>query len=64
MIEQDNTLTYIATCSVVAVLATMYVLKDTIRASIDVPDWLKMWTRNRWLRLIGREEYKGRHRYA
>lgn len=63
MIEQDNVLSYGATATVVAVLAAMWIFKDAIVAAIDVPEPVKVWTRNRWLRLIGREEYQGRHRY-
>lgn len=63
MIEQDNALTYAAVGTVTAVLAAMWIFKDAIVAAIDVPEPVKVWTRNRWLRLIGREEYQGRHRY-
>lgn len=62
MIEQDNVLSYGATATVVAVLAAMWIFKDAIVAAIDVPEPLKAWTRNRWLRLRGIEEYVGRHR--
>lgn len=64
MIEQDNALTYGAVATVAAVLAAMWIFKDAVVAAIDVPEPAKVWTRNRWLRLIGREEYRGRHRYV
>lgn len=62
MIEQDNWLSYGAVATAAAVLAAMWICKDAIAASIDVPEPLKEWTRNRWLRLRGIEEYVGRHR--
>lgn len=62
MIEQDNALTYAAVGTVTAVLAAMWIFKDAIVAAIDVPEPMKVWTRTRWLRLRGIEEYVGRHR--
>lgn len=63
MIEQDNALSYGAILTAAAVLAAMWVFKDAIAASVSVPEPLMAWTRARWLRLRGLEEYVGRHRY-
>ena len=62
MIEQDNALTYGAVLCVAAVLAAMWTFKDAMLAAIDVPEPVRQWTRHRWLRLRGLEEYVGKHR--
>lgn len=60
MIGQER-LAYFAISASIGVLAAMWVMKDSMIKSVAVPS---EWTRQRWLRLRGMEEYVGRHRYA
>lgn len=52
-------LSYTAIVSALSVMTAMWILKDTVLPKLATP---KVWTRNRWLRLRGMEEYVGRHR--
>ena len=62
MIEGDK-LTGLATISAVAVLVAMWICKDVILATMKPVAPARQWGRNRWLRLVGREDYVGAHRY-
>jgi hypothetical protein len=53
-----------ATITATAVLVAMWLCKDTVLAAVKPAVGVKVWTRNRFLRLIGREDYMGRHRFA
>lgn len=64
MIEQDNMLSYMATASVVAVLAGVWILRDLIIASIKLPGNTKEQLRRWSLRIRRMENYVGRHRIA
>lgn len=61
MIE-TNEPTRAAIYTAAAVLVVAWVCKDLILATMRPVKPLGLWSRNRWLRLIGREDYVGRHR--
>ena len=61
MIEQEK-LGYASIATAAAVLVAMWTCKDIIMAALSAPSRSKAWTRARWLRLRGLEEYVGLHR--
>jgi len=63
MIEGDK-LSAAATICAVAVLVAMWLSKDVILATMKPAKVSRQWGRNRFLRLIDREDYRGRHRFA
>jgi hypothetical protein len=52
-----------ATITATAVLVAMWLCKDAVLATMKPALVSGQWGRNRFLRLIGREEYVGFHRY-
>lgn len=59
--DQDNALGLIAGIGIVLVVAALLFCWDLILVPAKPA---ATWARFRWLRLIGREEYVGRHRFA
>jgi hypothetical protein len=55
-------LTATATFAAAAVLVAMWLCKDAMLAGMKPVKPMGLWGRNRFLRLIGREDYVGRHR--
>lgn len=63
MIEAEEASTTAVTLAV-AVLAVAWICKDLVMATMKPVKPISAWTRYRWLRLIRREDYYGRHRYS
>lgn len=60
-IDKGNTLELLAGLTIVCSLAAIYFCIDMIVKPVKP---VGFWTRNRWLRVINREDYVGRHRFA
>ncbi len=58
-IDKDNALTLIASVGIVSVLAALWFCLDMVAKPVKP---VGSWARFRWLRLVRREEYVGRHR--